>query len=41
MKNFISLDINWVKIFQPEADEPLAQKKRESMNGWVYGCMNC
>jgi len=29
MKNIISLDINWIKIFQPEANEPLAQKKRE------------
>jgi hypothetical protein len=29
MKNIISLDINWIKIFLPKADEPLAQKKGE------------
>jgi len=38
MKNIISLRINWIK-FQPEANEPLAQKKSERSE-WEIGSCN-
>jgi len=39
MKNIISFDINWVKIFQSKAYESLAQKKSERQE-WAIGSCN-